>query len=90
MGYSTVPDDVQYITSTLLLEVPADSGKFLWYKTNVAAVLLHSFSHVIHCFHTFVGAYSQYSSISPFPTLDPNLVCKIGGYIIRRLQQCDN
>jgi len=67
-----------YITSTLLLEVPEDSGKLLWYKTNVAAVLPHSFSHVISL---CPGAYCQYSSISPFPTLDPNLVCKIGGCI---------
>lgn len=71
MGFSTVPDDVQYITSTLLLEVQEDSGKLLWYKTNVAAVLPHSFSHVISLCPCICGGILSIFKHKPLPHFRP-------------------
>ena len=40
-------DDTSHLAATLVQEVPADTGKFLWYMTISIAVLEDSYSEVI-------------------------------------------
>jgi len=40
-------DDAGYLTATLLQEIPAESGNFLWYMTDSVAILQDSYSGVV-------------------------------------------
>jgi len=44
-------DNASYLTNSLLYKVPADSGKFLWYIANIAAVLLDAAANSSNLFN---------------------------------------